>query len=174
MNPWSCLRGDSNEKTTVLYFDSLCQRPPLASSGLFARIVIELNAIRANIPADKPVDVGFVEEVKDRIAFVKVKASYILNAPASGADVNTSALQVQQQKAGSVDCGFHVIHNLRVLFEKWTVNIAGIVRAFACKACANANSPCFFVESLQDVVTTCSTMSWTSTRSGTRWGSGCC
>lgn len=170
VKPWSCLSKDSSEKTTVLYFDSSRERTPLASASLIARAVIELNAIRTN----ESVDTGFAEEVERRIAFIQVKASQLSNTSASSGDVNASALQVQQQKPGSVDCGLHAIHNLRILFEKWIPNVAGIVSAIACKATANANFPCFFVESLRDAVTTCLRTSWMLTHSGTRWGSGCC
>jgi hypothetical protein len=75
VKPWHCLTEDSSEKTTVLYFDSLPERTPLASSKLIARVVIELDAIRAQMPANDTVDVGFVGEVKRRIAFIRVKAS---------------------------------------------------------------------------------------------------
>ena len=80
VKPWNCLSEASSEKTTVLYFDSLPERLPLASSRLIARVVIELDAIRAQMPANESVNVGFANEVKHRIAFIRVKASQLLNA----------------------------------------------------------------------------------------------
>ena len=126
------------------------------------------------MPANESVDAGFAQEVKHRIAFIKVKASRLSNTSAWSKDVNASALQVQQQKAGSVDCGLHAVHNVRVLFEKWMMNVAGIVRAITCKASPNPNFSCFIVESLRDAAMTCLTKNWMWTHSGMRWESGCC
>jgi len=75
VKPWSCLSSDSSEKTTVLYFDSLHDRGRLASSRLMAKIIIELDAIRAQVPVNESVDASFAEEIKRRIVFIPVKAS---------------------------------------------------------------------------------------------------
>lgn len=75
VKPWCCLSEDSSEKTTVLYFDSLRVRTPLVSSRLIARAIIQLDAIRAWMPANKSVDIGFADEVEHQIIFMEVKAS---------------------------------------------------------------------------------------------------
>jgi len=38
-----------------------------------------------------------------------------------------------------MDCGLHVIYNLRLLFENWMGNIAALVSAVASKTSANFN-----------------------------------
>ena len=63
VKPWSCLNNDSSEKTTVLYFDSLCGRTPLASSSLIASIIIELDAIQAQRPVSESVDASFASSI---------------------------------------------------------------------------------------------------------------
>src|ERR1700735_502076 len=102
VKPWSCLSQDSREKTTVLYLDSSRERMPLASPSLIARAVIELDAIRTQMPAAESVDISFAEEVKHRIELIQVKASQLSNASPLSEGINSSALQVQQQAVGSV------------------------------------------------------------------------
>ena len=77
LKPWSCLGG---ENTAILYFDSARECPPLASSSLFARVIVELDVTRCQRPVSDPVDVEFVKDVERWIQFVTVKVSQPPNA----------------------------------------------------------------------------------------------
>lgn len=89
VNPWSCLSEDGKATTTVLYFDSQPMGPMLATSQIMAGLIIELDEIRARVLVNKSVDTGYVEEVSQRIKFVKVKGSLLFNASAWSEGLNT-------------------------------------------------------------------------------------
>jgi hypothetical protein len=64
----------------------------MASSGMFARVIVELDATRRQAPVSEPVDAEFIEDVQRRMQFVTVKASQPSKACALSGDVNNSVL----------------------------------------------------------------------------------
>ena len=75
INPWASLDMNGTKNSTVLYFDSLGGRVPLATSMHFAKIIVEWDAIRQGKGINEPVDVALIESVNSRIKFQSVKVS---------------------------------------------------------------------------------------------------
>jgi hypothetical protein len=73
VNPWCCMDVNSMDQTTILYFDLRCEGVPLATPDVFAKLIVEWDAIWLGKGADEPVDVALIECIKPRIAFETVK-----------------------------------------------------------------------------------------------------
>jgi hypothetical protein len=77
VHPWACLNESGPHNTVVLYLDSTHDGVPLATPEMFAKVVVEWDAIRQGQAPTDAVDGGFVEAVQSRVTFCALDVSQL-------------------------------------------------------------------------------------------------
>jgi hypothetical protein len=73
--PWACLGNNKDEKTVLLYFDSMKRSKPLASCKQFATVILELDAARNHANDLQTVDLALVDRIASSLVFMIVDVS---------------------------------------------------------------------------------------------------